>query len=115
MRTNIVIDDELMEQALKASGARTKKEAVDLGLKALVRLRQQADIRKYRGKLSWSGDLAKLRTGRPGQRDPLRRKLPRVAPARYHRAQNHRLHHCDLVYRERLCVVVPGPGFPALR
>lgn len=63
MRTNIVIDDDLMEQALRATGARTKKEAVELGLKTLIRLKQQADIRKYRGKLRWTGDLDELRAG----------------------------------------------------
>lgn len=62
MRTNIVIDDELMRQALEATGARTKKEAVELGLKTLVRLKQQADIRNYRGKLRWTGDLNELRS-----------------------------------------------------
>jgi Arc/MetJ family transcription regulator len=64
MRTNIVIDDELMEEALKASGAQTKKEAVELGLKTLVRLKKQERIRKFRGKLRWEGDLADQRTTR---------------------------------------------------
>jgi len=64
MRTNIVIDDELMEEALKASGAKTKKEAVELGLKTLVRLEKQEKIRKFRGKLRWEGDLADQRTTR---------------------------------------------------
>lgn len=62
MRTNIVIDDELMADAMRATGARSKREAVELGLKTLLRLRQQQDIRRYRGKLSWSGDLAAMRT-----------------------------------------------------
>lgn len=62
MRTNIVIDDELMADAMRASGARTKREAVELGLKTLLRLRQQQDIRRYRGKLPWSGDLDAMRT-----------------------------------------------------
>lgn len=64
MRTNIVIDDELMEEALKASGAHTKKEAVELGLKTLVRLKKQERIRKFRGKLRWEGDLADQRSTR---------------------------------------------------
>ncbi len=64
MRTNIVIDDELMEEALKASGAQTKKEAVELGLKTLVRLKKQEKIRKFRGKLRWEGDLADQRSTR---------------------------------------------------
>jgi Arc/MetJ family transcription regulator len=62
VRTNIVIDDELMADAMQATGAKTKREAVELGLRTLLRLRQQRDIRAYRGKLSWSGDLDAMRT-----------------------------------------------------
>ncbi len=61
MRTNIVIDDELMENVLKLTGLKTKREAVELGLKTLVRLKQQEKIRQYRGKLHWDGDLEKMR------------------------------------------------------
>ena len=57
MRTNIVIDDALMRQAMQASGARSKREAVELGLRTLVRLQQQGEIRSFRGRLSWEGDL----------------------------------------------------------
>ena len=57
MRTNIVIDDALMRQAMQASGARSKREAVELGLRTLVRLQQQAEIRSFRGRLQWEGDL----------------------------------------------------------
>jgi len=52
MRTNIVIDDALMKNALKATGLKTKKEAVELGLQTLIQLNRQADIRKLRGKLT---------------------------------------------------------------
>lgn len=62
MRTNIVIDDQLMRDALKATGLRTKKEAVELGLRTLLRLQQQADIRRLRGTMTWEGDLEKMRT-----------------------------------------------------
>jgi Arc/MetJ family transcription regulator len=62
MRTNIVIDDRLMRDALKATGLKTKKEAVELGLQTLVQLRQQADIRKLRGKLKWEGNLKESRS-----------------------------------------------------
>jgi Arc/MetJ family transcription regulator len=62
VRTNIVIDDELMADAMRETGAKTKREAVELGLRTLLRLRQQRDIRAYRGKLSWSGDLDAMRT-----------------------------------------------------
>ncbi|MBJ7313521.1 type II toxin-antitoxin system VapB family antitoxin [Rugamonas sp. CCM 8940] len=61
MRTVIVIDDQLMADALKATGLKTKREAVELGLRTLVRLRQQAQIRRFRGKLAWQGDLNSMR------------------------------------------------------
>lgn len=61
MRTNIVIDDKLMADALKATGLGTKKEAVEEGLKLLVRQNKQQAIRKLRGKLAWEGDLDQMR------------------------------------------------------
>jgi Arc/MetJ family transcription regulator len=61
MRTNIVIDDNLMKQVLKLTGLKTKREAVEQGLKTLVRLKRQEQIRKYRGKLQWEGDLDSMR------------------------------------------------------
>ncbi|MEP5763199.1 MAG: type II toxin-antitoxin system VapB family antitoxin [Halieaceae bacterium] len=61
MRTNIVIDDQLMAEALKATGLSTKREAVEEGLKLLVRRNKQQDIRKLRGKLKWEGNLDELR------------------------------------------------------
>jgi Arc/MetJ family transcription regulator len=61
MRTNIVIDDKLMDEALAATGLRTKREAVELGLRTLVRLHRQAGMRRYRGKLQWEGDLDAMR------------------------------------------------------
>lgn len=64
MRTNIVIDDKLMSDALKASGFKTKKEAVEEGLKLLIRRNKQHEIRKFRGKLNWEGDLKELRGGK---------------------------------------------------
>ncbi len=62
MRTNIVIDDALMRDAMKASGLKTKREAVELGLQTLVRLTRQRQIKTLRGKVQWQGDLEKLRT-----------------------------------------------------
>ena len=56
MRTNIVIDD-----AIKLTGAKTKKEAVELGLRTLIALKKQENIKKFRGKLNWEGDLDQLR------------------------------------------------------
>ncbi|HMN63481.1 MAG: type II toxin-antitoxin system VapB family antitoxin [Burkholderiaceae bacterium] len=64
MRTNIVIDDELMKLALRATGLRTKREAVELGLRTLVRLRRQQEIRRFRGRLHWEGDLDAMRLDR---------------------------------------------------
>ena len=62
MRTNIVIDDKLMRDALRATGLKTKREAVELGLRTLLRLRSQAEIRRLRGKLDWRGDMNSMRT-----------------------------------------------------
>jgi Arc/MetJ family transcription regulator len=61
MRTNILIDDQLMERALAVSGCRTKREAVEEGLRLLVRLKEQEQIRAARGKLTWDGDLDAMR------------------------------------------------------
>lgn len=61
MRTNIVIDDKLMSDALKATGLATKKEAVELGLKTLIQLKKQEGIKKLRGRLKWEGDLDEMR------------------------------------------------------
>lgn len=61
MRTNIVIDDALMRDALKATGAKTKREAVELGLRTLLRLRKQQQIKVLRGRITWQGDLDRMR------------------------------------------------------
>ena len=61
MRTNVVIDDKLMDKALKASGLKTKKAAIEKGLMLLVQFSQQKMIRLYRGKLKWDDDLDKMR------------------------------------------------------
>jgi Arc/MetJ family transcription regulator len=64
MRTNIDIDDELMAAALAATGVKTKREVVELGLKTVIRLNRQEKIRQFRGKLRWEGDLDEMRTDR---------------------------------------------------
>lgn len=64
MRTNIVIDEKLMANALKASGCSTKKEVVEQGLKLIVRRSKQQGLRKLRGKLTWEGDLDEMRGGK---------------------------------------------------
>ena len=61
MRTNIDIDDALLAEAQKLSGKATKKAVVEEGLLTLIRLKRQAKIRAYRGKLQWTGDLDKMR------------------------------------------------------
>ncbi|MBX9917045.1 MAG: type II toxin-antitoxin system VapB family antitoxin [Nitrosomonas sp.] len=62
MRTNIVIDDELMNEVIKLTGAKTKKEAVELGLLTLIRIKKQEEIKQHRGKLKWDGNLDDMRT-----------------------------------------------------
>ena len=64
MRTNIVIDDKLMREALRATGLKTKREAVEQGLRTLLRLSKQSEIRRLRGKLPWRGDLNAMRIDR---------------------------------------------------
>jgi Arc/MetJ family transcription regulator len=64
MRTNIDIDDRLLEEAMKSSGSRTKRAAVEAGLKLLIQTRAQASFRKLRGKVKWEGDLERSRLGR---------------------------------------------------
>jgi antitoxin ParD1/3/4 len=56
MRTNIVIDPELMSRAMKAGPFKTKREAVEAGLKLLARQAAYREILKWRGKLKWEGD-----------------------------------------------------------
>jgi Arc/MetJ family transcription regulator len=61
MRTNIVIDDQLMDQAINLSGLETKKAVVEQALKLYIQLLQQAALRELRGKLRWEGDLNQMR------------------------------------------------------
>jgi Arc/MetJ family transcription regulator len=64
MRTNIDIDDELMQQAMVASKATTKKATVEAALRLMVQLSGQAEIRKWRGKIQWEGNLEESRRSR---------------------------------------------------
>ncbi|NIA18870.1 MAG: type II toxin-antitoxin system VapB family antitoxin [Xanthomonadaceae bacterium] len=61
MRTNIVVDDNLMAEALKLSNLKTKKSVVETALKLLVQIKRQEKIRKLRGKLNWEGNLSEMR------------------------------------------------------
>ena len=62
MRTNIVIDDRLIADAMRLSGARTKRQAVEESLRLMVRLKRQESVRKLRGRLRWTADLEAMRT-----------------------------------------------------
>ncbi len=85
MRTNIDIDDKLMRRAMRSSGARTKRGAVEEGLRLLIQTRGQRAIRRLRSKVAWEGDLepvaarprAGVGRGGPRRDDGLGRLLPR--------------------------------------
>jgi Arc/MetJ family transcription regulator len=64
MRTNVVIDDQLMSEALESTGLKTKKAVIEEALRTLVRLKKQEQVRVLRGKLQWEGSLSALREGR---------------------------------------------------
>lgn len=64
MRTNIVIDDSLMRQAMKATGRSTKRAVVEEGLRLLIKVKGQSGLRRLRGKVDWQGDLDEMRAGR---------------------------------------------------
>lgn len=64
MRTNIDIDDQLMEQAMRTTGASTKRAVVEAALRLLIQTREQGGIRRLRGKVAWKGDLNVSRLGR---------------------------------------------------
>ncbi|MFQ5434638.1 MAG: type II toxin-antitoxin system VapB family antitoxin [Anaerolineae bacterium] len=64
MRTNIVIDEELMGQAKRLTGLKTKRAVVEEALRTLIQLKEQSQVRDLRGKLNWEGDLDSMREGR---------------------------------------------------
>ena len=61
MRTNVVIDDELMTRAMRISGCRTKRSAIEAGLRLLVQVNSQKKLRDLKGKITWDGDLEDMR------------------------------------------------------
>jgi Arc/MetJ family transcription regulator len=67
MRTNIVLDDVLVREAMRATGLTTKRAVVEAGLKLLVQTKAQAGIRRLRGKIAWQGNLKAMREGRVGR------------------------------------------------
>ncbi len=70
MRTKIDIDDELMAKAMRLSGPRTKKAVVEEAVRTLTQLKDHARIPGSRGKISWDGDLDRMRRDRDGDFDP---------------------------------------------
>lgn len=70
MRTNIDIDDELMAEAMRLTGARTKKAAVEHALRKVIEIEKRKSILDLYGKVQWEGDLGEMRAGRPLPHDP---------------------------------------------
>ncbi len=62
MRTNVMIDDQLMSQALRSSGCRTKRSAIESGLHLLVQINSQKKLRSLKGKIHWDGNLDEMRS-----------------------------------------------------
>ena len=61
MRTNVVLDDKLMTQAMRTSGCRTKRSTIESGLRLLVQVNSQRKLRDLKGKITWDGDLDEMR------------------------------------------------------
>jgi len=64
MRTNVVLNDELVDSALKLSGFKTKRRAIEEGLKLLIDVHRQRRVRRFRGKLKWTANLNQMRQGK---------------------------------------------------
>ena len=64
MRTNIVIDEKLINRAMRATGLRTKRAVVEEGLRMLIQVKSQTGIRSLRGKVKWNGNLDEMRASR---------------------------------------------------
>jgi Arc/MetJ family transcription regulator len=73
MRTNVVIDENLMSQAMAASGLKTKRATIEEALRLFIRLRAQAKILDYAGKVQWEGNLDESRRGRIADEEGLYR------------------------------------------
>ena len=70
MRTNIVLEENLINQAMRLTGLRTKRAAVEAGLQLLIQTYSQAGVRTLRGQVNWEGDLEKSRAGRVAENQP---------------------------------------------
>lgn len=66
VRTNIVLDQKLVEAGLKATGLKTRRELVHFALRELLRHKQQKRLLELKGKVTWEGDLTEMRRGRTG-------------------------------------------------
>jgi Arc/MetJ family transcription regulator len=64
MRTNIDIDDSILKEVQRLTGAKTKREAVDLALRELVARYRRLGLLRLKGKVRWEGDLEESRSGR---------------------------------------------------
>ena len=64
MRTNIVLDDRLVQRAMRATGLKTKRAVVEAGLRLLIQVKAQVGVRRLRGKVAWEGNLEETRRGR---------------------------------------------------
>lgn len=76
MRTNVILDETLVQQAKALTGIRTTRAVIDEALRLLVQLREQSQVRELRGKLLWEGDLAMLRETRSVEYDVTAQELP---------------------------------------
>ena len=68
MRTTVLIDEKLIREAMKATGLKTKRAVVEAGLRALIQIKSQADIRRWRGPVHREGDLDEARRGRAAEK-----------------------------------------------
>lgn len=71
MRTNVVLDDKLVEEGMRLTGLTTKRAVIDEALRLLVRLKSQEEVRNLRGKLRWEGDLETMRRNLPEEESSL--------------------------------------------
>lgn len=64
MRTNIILDDDLIKRAVELGGYKTKKSAIEDALRILIQVKSQEQLRRLRGQLDWTGDLEAMRSDR---------------------------------------------------
>lgn len=66
VRTNIVVDEELIERAKELTGLGTKRAVVERALRTLIELGEQEAVRRLRGRIRWEGNLEEMRRDRFG-------------------------------------------------